>query len=119
MSGWLAVLFLLLGLGGWAGIAYLVIAYPPDPLSQAIFYLLFFVAVSSTAVPLVVMMHRLFPVLAGPRRTRTVALRQSAWIGLFAAGVMGLCAARLRDLMLAVILGTVLVLLEAFWQQRR
>lgn len=119
MSGWLAVWFLLLGLGGWAGVAYLVTIYPPDPLPQAIFYLLFFTAVSGTAVPLVLVMHRLFPALVGAHRTRAVALRQSAWIGLFATGVLGLRAARLRDLALVVILGTVLILLEAFWQQRR
>lgn len=119
MSRWLIVWFLLLGLGGWVGVAYLVTVYPPDPLPQAAFYLLFFVAVSGTAVPLVAVMHRLFPALAGTRRSRAVALRQSAWIGLFAIGILGLRAARLRDLALIVILGTVLILLEAFWQQRR
>ncbi|MCS7220598.1 MAG: hypothetical protein RML36_14340 [Anaerolineae bacterium] len=119
MRGWRLILSLLLGLGGWAGIVYLVTAYPPDPLPQAIFYPLFFVAVSGTAAPLMAVMHRLFPALAGTHRTHTVALRQGAWIGLFLTGILGLRAARLRDLMLVVILGTVLVLLEAFWQQRR
>ena len=119
MSGWLAALFLLLGLSGWAGVAYLITVYPPDPLPQAIFYPLFFLAMASSAVPLVAMMHRLFPTLAGAHRTKSVVLRQSVWIGLFTTGVLGLRAARLRDLVLVVILGTVLILLETLWQQRR
>jgi len=118
MSGWLVALFLLLGLGGWEGVGYLVLTYPPDHLTQTIFYALFFVAVTGTAVLPMTILHRVFPALAGRRRTRGVTLRQSAWIGLFAASVMGLRAARLRDLTLVIILGTILILSEAFWQQR-
>jgi hypothetical protein len=118
MSVWSAALSLLIGLGGWAGLAYLILVYPPSVATQMIFFLLFFIAVTSTAVPVVLVLYRVVPALAERRHSRGTILRQSVWIGLFASGVMGLQAARLRDPMLMVILGVVLILLETYCQQR-
>lgn len=118
MSIWLVLLGLLLGLASWVGLAYLVLTRPPDAMGQTIFFALFFTAIAGTALPFVRILHRAFPVLAGRYHTRGVALRQSIWIGLFAAGVAGLYAARLRDLALIAILATILILIESFWQQK-
>jgi len=118
MSIWLVLLGLLLGLASWVALAYLVLTRPPDAIGQTIFFALFFVAVTGTILPFVRILHRAFPILTGRYHTRGVALRQSIWIGLFAAGVAGLYAARLRDLALIAILGTIFVLIESFWQQK-
>ena len=118
MSGWGKALAFGIGLVNWIGLGLLVLTRMPDPLTLAAFYALLFFAVTGMAVPFVALLHRWIPALAGRRRTERVILRQSMWLGVFVVGVMGLRAARLRDLVLVVILGTILALLEAFWQQR-
>jgi hypothetical protein len=118
MPGWQVALCLLAGLAAWAGLGFLILLRPPDALAQAAFYTLFFVAVTGTAMPVVRLLHRAFPVTSGRRRGRSASLRQSIWVGLFATTVLGLRAARLRDIALIVILGTILVLLESFFQQQ-
>ena len=118
MSGWLAALCLVFGLASWTGVGYLVLTYPPSSLTLAVFYPLFFLAVTGMVVPIIHVLHRAFPVLTGGRPSRAITLRQSVWAGLFVTSALGLQAERLRDPVLMVILGAILVLTETYLQQR-
>jgi hypothetical protein len=97
-----------LALIGWAGVVYLVNNVHPTRPGKAAFLVLWAIALTGTAWPVVLALHRRF---RGEPSTWTV-WRQSAWFGIF--GLLGawLQMTRVLNVATAAILAGVFVVLE-------
>lgn len=100
---------------GWGGMLLLVLLLPPTVWARWAFYACVVLAVSGTALPAVYFLHRRFP---GDLPTPpAVIVRQSNWIGLYAATLLWLSAGRLLTYSSALLLAVALILLEWLLRQ--
>jgi hypothetical protein len=116
----LMALAVLAALASWAGLWYLIHNTSPEPFFP-LFLALTFTAVSFTSLPVVAYLNRRFSDPATYRADYKRLLRQSGWLGLFAA----LCAwlqpppIRVLNGLVAAILFSVFALVEAFLLTRQ
>jgi hypothetical protein len=82
---------LVLAVGGWAGLYYLVDSLIPSPGPRWLFFVVGLMAVTGTAAPFVWYLNRRFSRRPVPA---AVLVRQSLWVGLFAATCAWLQLAR-------------------------
>lgn len=102
---------IVLGGLGWAAVVWLVLnALPYAAGVRWLFFLSFFLAVSGSALPAIAFLNRRFP--GRIPATQTVILRQSAWIGLYAAAISWLQIGRLVSFATAALLAIGLLVLE-------
>ncbi|RME85319.1 MAG: hypothetical protein D6775_03120 [Caldilineae bacterium] len=112
------LLALFVGLLSWAALAALVYYRPPEPPLPWVALLLLTLATATTTVPLWGrVQQRLTPTIS-PDALRVIALREGLWAGLFVAGYLLLRVSGLLDSVLLLVLLTLFVLLENFFQGR-
>ena len=108
---------ILLGGLGWTAVVWLFInAVPYAAGVRWLFFLFFFLAVSGSALPGVAFLNRRFP--GRIPATQTVILRQSAWIGLYAAAIAWLQIGKLVTFATAALLAVGLLVLELVFRLR-
>ncbi len=106
-----------LALLGWAGVLVFTYALSPwAPLAPVGLLPLLALAVTMTAAPITWLVARRFHVPAMGERP-AVALRVSAWIGLWVAVCVGLRLYQSFSWAVVITIGVVLALLETFLQQ--
>lgn len=102
---------IILGLGGWLGLYLLMTKAWPTLGPRWLFFFLWFLATSGTAMPFIWLLHRRFGA-ENPLSSR-VLLRRSLWVGLFAAFCAWLQINRSLTLPLVLLLAAGLAGLEA------
>jgi hypothetical protein len=116
----LIAITLTVALSSWAGLWYLIDNTSPEQFFP-LFLVLTFTAVSSTSLPVVAYLNRRFSDPAKYRADYKRLLRQSGWLGLFAALCAWLQSPPIRVLngLVAAILFGVFALVEAFLLTRQ
>lgn len=103
----------LIALLSWLGMLS-VIQLSITPATKTLFFSLLFAAVTTTTMPVVAYLNARFGKFRDPRLYRVRFVRQSIWLGVFAAVVAWLQARRMLDATVGLILLAVLALIEAF-----
>ena len=103
---------------GWGGLYYLVTTQPPRVGPRWIFFVLLFIAVAGTAMPLLRYLNVRFTPLSQPLPPGGVIVRQSAWVGLFFVTCAWLQLPRSLTIPVAFFLGLALVVFEIFLRSR-
>ena len=108
---------IVLGGLGWTAVVWLFINSVPYAAGiRWVFFLSFFLAVSGSALPGIAFLNRRF---AGRiPATQSVILRQSAWVGLYAASLAWLQIGKLVTFATAALLGVGLLVLETLFRLR-
>jgi hypothetical protein len=101
---------LVLCLIGWGGLITLIILSLPTLGPRWLFFFLFTLALSGTALPVVYFLNRRFP--TNPLVESSVVLRESMWFGIFGSLLAWLQLGRVLTSGLAVVLAVGLVLVE-------
>ena len=111
---------ILLAVGGWGGLAAVVIYTLPTLGPRWLFFCLVMLALSGTCMPLVYFLNRRFP--STPPIAGDGIIRQSIWVGVYGSLLTWLQLGRLLSPLLAIILLGVFVLIEAMlrmWERSR
>ena len=103
----------LIAILSWVGMLSLV-QLPVSRTTKTLFFCLLFAAVTTTTMPVIAYLNARFGSLRDPRLYRVRFVRQSIWLGVFAAVAAWLQSRRMLEATLGVILLAVLVLIEAF-----
>jgi hypothetical protein len=101
---------LVLSLIGWGGLVALIILSLPTLGPRWLFFFLFTLALSGTALPMVYFFNRRFPSI--PQVDSSVVLREAMWFGIFGSLIAWLQLGRVLTTGLAVVLAVGLVLVE-------
>jgi hypothetical protein len=101
---------LVLCLIGWGGLIALIILSLPTLGPRWLFFFLFTLALSGTALPVVYFLNRRFPSV--PLVESSVVLREAMWVGVFGSLLAWLQLGRVLNSGLAVVLAVGLVLVE-------
>ncbi|HUF38881.1 MAG TPA: hypothetical protein VMN57_10180 [Anaerolineales bacterium] len=108
---------IVLGGLGWTAVVWLFLnAVPYAAGVRWLFFLSFFLAVSGSALPGIAFLNRRFP--GRIPATQAVVLRQSAWVGLYAAALAWLQIGRLVTFATAALIGVGLLILETVFRLR-
>jgi hypothetical protein len=124
MPRWaITLLIFLIALVGWAGLAYLVFNYVPDPWTVGLAVCLVFVAVAGTVMPPVHFLNYRFArqVANGdgiPSDNGWTVYRQSGMVGLLAALCCWFQVMRVLNWIIVMLLVGVIVLVEVFFRSR-
>jgi len=94
---------------GWGGLAYLIVHTSPQPYNWVLFLALLLVAATTTSYLPLQYLYRRFA-----RPTPAAALRQSFWLALFVTLCAWLQSHRVLDWAAALLLATVLGLIEGY-----
>jgi hypothetical protein len=105
---------IVLAVASWAGLAYLINNVHADLRGRIAFLGLWSLALGSTAFPVILALHRRF--LSAP--STWIAMRQSAWVGLFGILAAWLQMNRALNVATAAILAGVFVVLEVILSLR-
>ena len=97
---------------GWGGIVALFYYSPPYVWARWGFFVLGIMALTGTALPVVYFLHRRFP--TDPPAEPNVIVRQSLWVGVFAATLAWLQLGRLVTLYVILGLAGGLIVIEYF-----
>jgi VanZ family protein len=97
----------------WLGLVAFMNRRPPDSLNQAIFLVIFGVAVSCTMIPLSFALNARIAPRLGKARDLTRAIRQGVLVGALGMILMTLRFLRLLNWFTVVVLSLVVVLVEA------
>ncbi len=100
---------LLLILAGWGGVSLIVLYTPPTAGWRWLFFFCWVLAWSGSALPLLYLIHRLFP-SAG--MDLSILGRQALWVGLYGALLAWLQLGRMVNLPLALEIATLLLAVE-------
>lgn len=103
---------------GWGGLVMLINLALPTLGPRWMFFALWLVALTGTAVPFVRYLNRRFSNPAGQPASPAVILRQSIWVGLFGATCAWLQLGRALNLPLALLLAGALGMVEWFIRVR-
>jgi hypothetical protein len=103
----------LIAILSWLGMLS-VVQLSISPATKTLFFSLLFAAVTTTTMPVVAYLNARFGKFRDPRLYRVRFVRQSIWLGVFAAVVAWLQARRMLDATVGLILLAVLALIEAF-----
>lgn len=106
-------------LGGWSGLAYLIINNPPRIGAELwLFFILLHMAITGTTLPIVRYLNvRLTPITIDPP-PGGIIVRQSIWIGLYVVIVAWLQILRSLSIPIAFFLALVFIVLEGFLRAR-
>ena len=104
-----------LTLAGWAGLGYLVLNTIPGTTQRWLFFVAGLVALTGTAAPFVHYLNRRF---AGHAVAPSVLVRQSLWVGFFAATCAWLQIGRTLNLSTTLLLAAGLSAIEWFLRMR-
>jgi hypothetical protein len=97
---------------GWTALVWLIFNSLPTVPNRWLFFLLFQVALSGTALPFVRYLHQRFDKPGSTPVTYDVLVRQSLWVGLLGVACLWLRIPRLLSLPLALVLIAALVMVE-------
>ncbi len=108
-----AVLF---GLLGWGGLVVLFTNTLPTIGPRWLFFFLFFIGLTGTALPFTAFLNRRFPSTAPA--PGSVILRQAIWIGIYGSAIAWLQIGRVLTVSLALLLAIGLALIEWLLRMR-
>jgi hypothetical protein len=115
----LIIASLLMMIGGWAGLSYLIVnALPRIGGELWLFFALLQIAVTGTAIPFVRFLNLRFTPLFAEVPPAGVIVRQSIWIGLFVVTCAWLQIPRALSLPLAGFVALVFLVVEVFLRSR-
>ncbi|MEL6271385.1 MAG: hypothetical protein AAFU54_04935 [Chloroflexota bacterium] len=109
---------LLMMAGGWAGLYLLVTQTIPRVGQRWMFFMLLYIAVTGTMIPLVRFMNVRFTPVDREIPASGVVLRQSVWIGLFVVSCAWLQIPRALTWSAGFFLATIFVVIEFFLRMR-
>jgi hypothetical protein len=101
---------LILSTIGWAGLVALILFTRPTLGPRWLFFFLFVLALSGTALPIVAFLNRRFP--SRPPADGNIVLRQAIWVGIYGSLLAWLQLGRVLNLALIVFLAGGFVLIE-------
>lgn len=107
-----------LAVGGWSGLFWLIGNQLPTVPNRWVFYALLHIALTGTALPFVRLLHRRFTRDHGLSLTATTLIRQATWVGIFGTACAWLRIPRLLSLPLAIILIIALIVVESLLRLR-
>jgi len=113
-----AIAGVILAVGGWSGLIWLVTHTLPTVPNRWAFYALLQIAVTGTALPLVRLLHQRFSRREGMFIGPAVLVRQATWVGLFVTTCVWLRIPRLLSMPLALVIAFALVVVEALLRLR-
>lgn len=102
----------LLAVGGWSGLVWLVANTLPTVPNRWAFYALLQIALTGTALPFVRFLNRRFARSRGLFIPPGVLVRQATWVGLYGTICAWLRIPRLLSIPLAVLLALAFVMIE-------
>lgn len=92
----------LLAVGGWAGLVWLVVNRYPTVINRWMFFALLHVALTGTALPFVRYLNKRFARPEAPPAPPGVLMRQATWVGIFGALCIWLRISRLLSWPMAI-----------------
>ncbi len=101
---------LVLAIAGWGGLLWLFQYTLPTVGPRWMFFFLFILALTGTALPFVAFLHRRFP--SAPPASAAVVLRQAIWFGVYSSTLAWLQYGRVLTSALAILLLIGFILLE-------
>ncbi len=113
-----AVAGVILAVGSWSGLAWLVTNTLPTVPNRWAFYALLQIALTGTALPFVRLLHQRFSRQRGLFITPGILVRQATWVGLFVTACVWLRIPRLLSIPMAVVIALALVAIEALLRLR-
>ncbi len=108
----------LLAVGGWSGLIWLLSNALPTVPNRWAFYGLVHVALTGTALPFVHLLHKRFSREHAVTLEPGVLVRQANWVGLFGAACIWLRIPRLLSLPMAIVLMIALIIIESLLRLR-
>ncbi len=108
----------LLAVGGWSGLLWLVSNQLPTVPNRWVFYALLHIALTGTALPFVRLLNQRFGRERAAFLPPGVLIRQAVWVGLFGTVCAWLRIPRLLSVPLAIVLIGALVIIEALLRLR-
>jgi len=110
---------LLLFIGGWGGLAYLVVSARPRIGAEIwLFFILLQIAVTGTAIPLVLLASQLLASKNDPYPVTGVVVRRSVWAGIVVVICAWLMIPRYLSLPAFLVVVLLFVVLEVFLRYR-
>ena len=103
---------MILAIGGWSGLIWLVFNVYPTVPNRWAFYSLLQIALSGTALPFVRFLNTRFGKWNGLYVTPGVLVRQATWVGLFGTACAWLRIPRLLSPAMVILLVIALVMIE-------
>ena len=101
---------LILSLGGWGGLALLILLAVPTIGPRWLFFFLSVLALTGTSLPIIYYFNKRFP--SEPPVDKGAILRQAIWIGIYGSAVAWLQMGRVLNTGLAVIMASAFILIE-------
>ena len=108
----------LLAVGGWSGLAWLVTNKLPTVPNRWSFYALLHVALTGTALPFVRYLNKRFARGGGLFIRPGILVRQATWVGLFGTTCAWLRIPRLLSIPLTILLALALIVIEGLLRLR-
>jgi hypothetical protein len=108
----------LLAVGAWSGLIWLLGNTLPTVPNRWVFYALVHIALTGTALPFVHLLHKRFSRDQARALEPGALVRQANWVGLFGAACVWLRIPRLLSLPMAIILLIALVIVESLLRLR-
>lgn len=115
--GTLIAAFIMMVLG-WGGLYYLVTTTLPRVGPRWIFFVLLFIAVTSTVLPLIRYINVRFTPVQRELPPGGIMVRQSVWVGLYVVTCAWLQIPRVLTLPIAFFLALALIVIEVFLRSR-
>jgi hypothetical protein len=109
---------ILLAAVSWTALIWLIFNELPTVPNRWLFFLLFQIGLSGTAVPFVRFLHRRFDKPGDPPLNVEVLIRQSVLVGLFGTICLWLRIPRLLSLLVALVVLVALVMVESLLRLR-
>lgn len=107
-----------LAVGGWSGLFWLIGNQLPTVPNRWVFYALLHIALTGTALPFIRFLHHRFTRDHGRSLTATVLIRQATWVGVFGTACAWLRIPRLLSLPLAIVLIIAFIIVESLLRLR-
>jgi len=101
---------------GWGGLYFLIMQTRPDVWPRWGFFVLMFIAITGTLLPIVYFFHRRFP--DDPPADASVIVRQSLWFGVYGAMLAWLQLGRLVTVYIILGMAIGLIAIEYFIRLR-
>ncbi len=108
----------LMGVIGWIGLALLVMTSWPWPFQQWLFFVLVYIAVTGTSVPIAYYLNLRFTRPGHEMAPPGAILRQGIWVGMFVTTCAWLRIPRVLNWAIALLLAASLIAIEVFLRVR-
>ncbi|HEC23346.1 MAG TPA: hypothetical protein ENI95_10575 [Chloroflexi bacterium] len=109
---------ILVAVGGWSGLIWLLSNTLPTVPNRWVFYALLQIALTGTALPFVRFLNQRFSRERGLFLRPGVLVRQATWVGLFGTTCAWLRIPRLLSVPLAIVIALALIAIEALLRLR-